>query len=206
MSPGTLPPRSQPANARANIAPWDSEPSSSEQVSSQSGNVPSINREPPSASQMPSSVFGTFYNDSTENLGQISPGYAPQNGMGFPNDGDDRRPSIASATTVSSTGSKSSAGGKFHKKLHGFFGEEYKGLEEASRQNSETSSMHGNLPSFAPGGSGQQGRSNSGNEASSPSSSRPRTPAHGPSNEVTPWVFQDSKVRWKCSLGRPFQA
>lgn len=210
VSPGTLPSKPQPSNSRANIAPWDSEPPSSEPAKSQSGNVPSINRQPPSASpneksgQMPTSVFGTFYNDSSENLGTVSPGHAPQNGMSFPNDGDARRPSIASATTVSSSGSRS------HKKLQGFFGEEYKAFEETSRQGSETSSMQGNLPPFAPGGGGPRDRTNSTNEASmrsgSPSSSRPRTPAQGPTNEVTPWVFQDSKVGWLTELGRTFQA
>ncbi|KAK3061613.1 hypothetical protein LTS18_005798, partial [Coniosporium uncinatum] len=102
--------------------------------------IPSINRQPPSAispipsnwppnnGQVPklSSAFGSFYNDSDENLsqfGQRSPGFRPGSSqtedMGFP--GDDRRPSVASATTVSSTGSRSSIGRGFHKKLQGFF-------------------------------------------------------------------------------------
>jgi adenylate cyclase len=150
---------------------------------------------------MPTSVFGnTFYNDSTDNFGQVSPGFSPQNGMGFPNDSDDRRPSIASATTVSSSGSKSSAG-KFHKKLQGFFGEDYKGLEEPSRQTSESSSMQGTHPGLTPASSGQRGRNSSANDGAkgssppSPSSSRPRTPAQqGPTYDVTPWAFQDSQV------------
>lgn len=145
---------------------------------------------------MPTSVFGgTFYNDSTDNLGQISPGYAPPNGMGFPDDDNVRRPSVASASTMSSTGSKSSISGKFHKKLGAFFGDEYTGLQESSsRQNSQSSSMQ-NLPAFAPGGARGRDRNNSLNDAvrgsgpPSPSSSRPRTPA--PSSEVTPWVYQD---------------
>ncbi|KAK5168965.1 uncharacterized protein LTR77_006274 [Saxophila tyrrhenica] len=199
-----------PANARSTIAPWDVEGSPKEQSNSYSGSIPAINRQPPSASpwsgntnnstQMPSSVFGgTFYNDSTDNLGQVSPGFAPKNGMGFP-DGDDRRPSIASATTVSSTGSKSSASAKVHKKLQGFFGEEYTGLKEASRQGSETSSMQSsNLPAFAPGAGSQRNRNNSVNDMRSgppsPSSSRPRTPgaSAAPDSEVTPWVFQDNQ-------------
>lgn len=150
---------------------------------------------------MPTSVFGgTFYNDSTDNLGQISPGFSPQNGMNFPNEDDDRRPSIASATTVSSSGSKSSSG-KFHKKLQGFFGDDYKGLEEPSRQTSESSSMHGNRPGLTPTSSNQYGRNSSvtdgakGSTPPSPSNSRPRTPAQqGPSYDVTPWAFQDSQV------------
>jgi adenylate cyclase len=158
---------------------------------------------------MPTSVFGgTFYNDSSDNLGQISPGFSPHNGMNFPNDGDDRRPSIASATTVSSTGSKSSVSGKFHKKLQGFFGDEYKGLEESSRQGSESSSMQGSRPGLTPVTSNQ--RFNDGVKGSSPpspSSSRPRTPAQqGPSYDVTPWAFQDSQVSIHDDRGRHYQA
>lgn len=209
ISPGTVPPRAVPANARGNIAPWESD-SSSGQVNNYSGNIPTINRQPPSATQqsgtnerptqMLSSVFGSFYNDSNENLGAISPG-----STGYMGDGDDRRPSIASATTVSSTGSqpKSNVGGKFQKKLQGFFGEEYKGLQEESRQNSETSSMQSSQPNFTPGSAntGPRGRHNSFNDARgsgppSPSDSRPRTPGAGPNSEVTPWVFQDAQVRY----------
>lgn len=177
-----------------------------EQPGNYSGGIPAISRQPPSASpwsgnggqstQMPTSVFGsTFYNDSSDNLGQVSPGFAPSSG--FPV-GDDRRPSVASATTVSSSGSKSSASGKIHKKLQGFFGEEYTGLKkQTSRQDSETSSMQGgSLPSFAPSFSNPRNRNNSVNASGppSPSSSRPRTPA-APSSEVTPWDYQDTQVR-----------
>ncbi|GAB7365075.1 hypothetical protein MBLNU230_g5856t1 [Neophaeotheca triangularis] len=156
-------------------------------------------RSPPTP-QMPSSVFGSFYNESNENLGQVSPGYAPPNGMGFPKDGEDRRPSIASATTVSSTGSKNSISGRARKKLQGFFGDDYKEMvnEHNSRQNSETSSMQSSLPPFAPGGA--RNRNNSMNDAmmrsgppSPTSGSRPRTP--GPSSEVTPWVYQDDNQK-----------
>lgn len=155
--------------------------------------------------QMPQSVFGgSFYNDSNENLGQISPGFAPGSGMGFPGDGEDRRPSIASATTVSSTGSKQSIGGRVHKKLHGFFGEDVTTVlndgRGSSRQNSETSSLHnGQLPLFAPGAARIRNNSMNdgmlrGSDPPSPSNSRPRTPQPQPSHEVTPWVFQDADV------------
>jgi len=217
VSPGTVLPKPVPSNARGYIAPWESDdtPSPNTQLNNYS-NIPSINRQPPSAlspwsatedkeMQMPTSVFGrSFYNDSNENLSQISPGFAPPGGMSFPNDGDDRRPSIASATTVSSSGSKSSLSGKFHKKLQGFFGEDIylgSGNNSSSRQNSEASSMKGGvMPAFAPGGG--RNRNNSMNDMMmrsgppSPSSaSRPRTPGpSGPSSEVTPWVFQDAQV------------
>lgn len=177
-----------------------------------SGNVPTINRQPPTASpqsstkerpsQMISSVFSNlFNNDSSENLGgQISPG-----STGYGGDGDDRRPSIASATTVSSTGSQSqsTAGGRFHKQLKGFFGDEYKGLQEESRQNSETSSKQSSQQALPLGQSAGGPRdtyspfnnAKTGSGPPSPSDSRPRTPGAGPNSEVTPWVFQDSQVR-----------
>lgn len=149
---------------------------------------------------MPQSIFtGSFYNDSNENLSQISPGYAPANGMYFP-DGEDRRPSIASATTISSTGSKASVRDRMQKKLQGFFGEADVPIGTESRQNSEASSVqNGPLPPFAPGASAGRNRNNSMNDAmmrSGPPSpgSRPRTPGPQPSSEVTPWVFQDPEV------------
>lgn len=155
---------------------------------------------------MTSSVFSSFYDDSSEDMGQLSPGFRPgssQDDMaGFP--ADDRRPSIASATTVSSIGSKSSVGRGFHKKLHNFFGEE---LPSDGRQGSDTS-----LPPLATYGTNStvdsraqatsaRNRTNSANNSAlaptisrpgSPASfSRPRTPH---SSEVTPWEFQDFKV------------
>lgn len=231
VSPGTILPKPQPTNARSYIAPWEQDSPSTqfskyggEQLLQGSGKIPSIKQQPPSASpwsmndektpQMPSSIFsGSFYNDSNENVAQISPGFAPPGGMGFA-EGDDRRPSIASATTVSSTGSKSSLGGRFHKKLQGFFGDEFQGpANDGSRQNSETSSIQGGqLPAFAPGGS-TRNRNNSLNDMMrsgppSPTSSRPRTPAPAPSSEVTPWVYQDDQVShgrgrtFPCVAGR----
>lgn len=156
--------------------------------------------------QQPQSVFGgsIFNNDSNENLGQISPGFTPSHGMGFPGDGEDRRPSIASATTVSSTGSKASVRDRVQKKLQGFFGENevpIDGNQSGSRQNSESSSMrNGSLPPFVPGNGRGRHRNNSMNDIvmrsgpPSPPGSRPRTPAPQPSSEVTPWVFQDTEV------------
>ena len=89
----------------------------------------------------PSPGFGTsFYNDSSDNLSlasQLSPGFRPGTGLtgntnassgdspADPYFGDERRPSVASVTTASSTGSKSSVNrGNIHKKLQTFFGED----------------------------------------------------------------------------------
>ncbi|KAF2835091.1 hypothetical protein M501DRAFT_942853 [Patellaria atrata CBS 101060] len=152
---------------------------------------------------MPTSVFGSigsFYNDSSEDVGQLSPGFRPgtaktdENGFA----GDNRRPSVASATTVSSSGSKSSIGRNFHKKLQGFFGEDYPGSD--SRQNSDTSLPPNAMYSTSENSSQRirnrnnslnntLGSSNIDSRPASPTSSRPRTPL--PSSEVTPWEYQD---------------
>lgn len=222
VSPSTIiPHKPTPPHARGDIAPWEDTPPSDAQVENHPGNIPSISRQPPSAhpmhswnpdsnAQVPSVFSGTFFhNDSGENLGQVSPGFTPAGGnMGFPGDGEDRRPSIASATTVSSTGSKTSVKGRVHKKLQGFFGDDVTlpGVikDATSRQNSEASSIpdrNGSLPPFAPGMGGLRDRDNSLTDGMSrsgppsPSNSRPRTPAPvEPTSEITPWVFQDPAV------------
>ncbi|KAF3010796.1 cysteinyl-tRNA synthetase [Curvularia kusanoi] len=182
------------------------------------GGVPSISRNPPTASSvipnppwassgtnggttMANSGWGSFFNNDSDNddLAQLSPGFnatggtAREDAMGFPR--DDRRPSVASAMTVSSTGSKSSFSRGFHKKLQNVFGEDFPG---DGRQNSdsslngrsqitETQSLHaprhrGNSLGHTFGSGGFNSR------PTSPTSSRPRTPQ--PSSEVTPWEFQ----------------
>lgn len=140
-------------------------------------------------------AWSSFFNDSNEDVAQLSPGFARpgtgsrEDSMGFPLK-DDRRPSVASATTVSSTGSKSSISRGFHKRLQNVFGEDF---PADGRQNSDSSladaqSMRtrnrGNSLNNTPGSYNSR--------PTSPTSSRPRTPQ--PSSEVTPWEYQDSKV------------
>nr|POF13462.1 adenylate cyclase [Quercus suber] len=162
--------------------------------------------------QISSSIFGgSYFNDSNDELGQISPGFAPPNGMAFTNNGEDRRPSIASATTVSSTGSRSSLSGKMQKKLQSFFGEDYLPGDGSSRQNSEASSIQGGLiqSAFTSTG-GSRNRNNSLNDtmlslrsrAPSPLGSAPGAPAVGPSNEVTPWGHDEPSLPDRQSNGR----
>ena len=221
VSPNSLPPHSsglgRPKPISQSIAPWESPTSNPDFGSfrgpdSSGGRIPQINRQPPAAPSpgvpwsgggngnfMPSSVFGSFYDDSNEDFGQLSPGFRPSSGQedspGYM--GDDRRPSIASATTVSSVGSKSSVGRNFHKKLQGFFGDDYPAEETPPRQGSIAAGS-----SFPPGVDvtprSSRNRNNSVNTGStmnersrpvSPSSfSRPRSPS---ASEVTPWEFQD---------------
>lgn len=186
------------------------------------GRIPSISRNPPTASSansntpwassgsnggtnMANSVWSSFFNESdNDDVAQLSPGFAPPGGnsredaMGFPR--DDRRPSVASALTVSSTGSRSSLSRGFRKKLQNVFGEDFPGdgrqgsdssLNNARSQITETQSLH------APRNRGNSLNNTSGNggynsRPASPTSSRPRTPQ--PSSEVTPWDFQEPQV------------
>ncbi|KAI9846854.1 MAG: cysteinyl-tRNA synthetase [Sclerophora amabilis] len=187
-----------------------------------SGSIPTIHRNPPpmvspagpvtsSASSGPPpfspSVFqGSFYDDSAD-LPQLSPSFRPGTSRTGTSESpevsyfeeDKRRPSLASVTTASSQGSKSSIGRGYHKKLQGFFGEEFPG--RGSPHTSETS-----LPTGGNNGTEQSSlhshhfeRDNSVSNISIPdargvsphSLSRPRTPL--PSSEVTPWVFQDTE-------------
>jgi adenylate cyclase len=164
----------------------------------------------------PSSTFGTtFYNDSSDNLSQasqLSPGFRPGSGVtrdtnasdspADPYFGDERRPSVASVTTASSQGSKSSVSRTgIHKKLQTFFGDDFPG-----KDGSDTS-----LPSH-----GKDARSHSFARShrdrnhsnatditqrdASPGPSRPRTPV--PSSDVVPFLYQDSGVSLHPSLRR----
>jgi len=160
---------------------------------------------------LPSPGFGTsFYNDSSgDNMSEgsaLSPAFQrPGTGLtghtnasespADPYFGDERRPSVASVTTASSTGSgsKSSNRGGIHKKLQTFFGEDFPG-----KDGSDTS-----LPSH-----GREFRSHSFTRShreraissatehtprdSSPAGSRPRTPV--PSSDVVPFLYQNSEV------------
>ncbi len=157
---------------------------------------------------LPSGTFPTsFYDDSSDNLSQgsqLSPGFRPGTGRtgntstdspdhAYFDDTDDRRPSVASFTTASSTGSKSSAvKPNVHKSLKNFFGEDFQGKDA-----SDTS-----LPGHA---NGKEHRSNSWTRhrnhststetaprEASPAPSRPRTPV--PSSDVVPFLYQDSQV------------
>ena len=195
------------------------------------GGVPSISRNPPTASgtnpNPPWASSGpnggtsmanngwSFFNDSdNDDIAQLSPGFASTGGnaredaMGFPR--DDRRPSVASAMTVSSTGSKSSFSRGFHKKLQNVFGEDFPGEGRQNSdlslngksQNTETQSLHaprnrGNSLGTTFGGGGFNSR------PASPTSSRPRTPQ--PSSEVTPWEFQAPQVGSYCQQAQPIR-
>ncbi|CAI6334603.1 unnamed protein product [Periconia digitata] len=224
ISPGTLPPAPPPKDPghrpRRNVNVDNHQTNDFRDYRKQlavletSGSrIPSISRNPPTATSptppwasgsngasMAASVWGSFFNDSNEDIPQLSPqfsrvGSSRDDMMAYD---DARRPSAASATTISSTGSKSSAsrgvGPGYHKRLQNVFGEEF---PADSRQGSDTS-----LPTpYADSQSMRslRNRNNSINNPpisthfhsrpGSPNESRPRTPL--PSSEVTPWEFQD---------------
>lgn len=119
--------------------------------------------------------------------------------------GDHRRPSVASATTISSQGSKSSTGGRFRKKLKGFFGEEY--LPGDSKLESDNGIQQPTKKSSLSEHHIFRERANSDGARSPPqrligesSPQRPRPRAPLPSSEITPWVFQSFNVSSDCLL------
>lgn len=172
--------------------------------------IPSISRDPPTGSLSPHSIAPWAMNSppltgnttSSQQSDEQDFGSTYRLGENMDRDfeRDTRRPSIASIVTMSSTGSRSSAGGRYHKKLQGFFGDEYERFD-SSRQGSDASLN--NVPGVPPkDGTKQRDRSNSYNTIShterAASPSRPQTPQ--PSSEVTPWLFQNLNV--SCSPDR----
>lgn len=162
------------------IAPWASEGSPN------SGAIPS----------------GSFFDDGRSRL-PASPSFRPDTGRTGASDspdpiffGDERRPSMASATTVSSSNSNrraSTSRSTRRKKLANFFGE-----DESSRGSDPSIFTTGRDHSTSSHSHRDRDRNNSVHTINidgrpiSPSSSRPRTPL--PSSDVTPWLFQDFKV------------
>jgi len=186
------------------------------------GGIPKIQHNPPTALQgtpnniapwlstngssaLPSPGYGTsFYNDSSDNLSQasaLSPGFRPgtggnTNSSDSPADpyfGDERRPSVASVTTASSSGSKSSVNrGGIHKQLKTFFGEDFPG-KEGSDTSLPTHGKEHRSHSFARSHRDRTHSSATDNTQrdASPAPSRPRTPV--PSSDVVPFLYQDSQ-------------
>ena len=100
-------------------------------------------------------------------------------------DADARRRSIASATTVSSTGSRSSAAnGRFHKSLKGFFGEDPSESRKGSTANLSEQAQ--------PASSLDKPSQRSGSiQTLNTTDDRPKTPPAPPSSDVTPWAYQN---------------
>ena len=149
----------------------------------------------------------SFYDDGHGKF-QISPSFQPDTGgagtSGSPDRlsyGDERRPSIASATTISSQNSNTNSRASVSKgtrrsKMAGFFSDDGNG--RASSRSSDTSILTTGQKGDSTSSFLQRDRSNSVNAFNhdgrplSPGNSRPRTPL--PSSDVTPWLFQNFNV------------
>ena len=168
--------------SNAQIAPWAADP-----LTTSSGGGSS----------------GSFFDDGQGRL-PASPSFRPDTARTGASDspdplfyGDERRPSMASATTVSSSNSNPRASmgrSRGHMKIGNYFGDD--GHESA--RGSETSILASGHRDQSSSSLSLRERNNSIHTINndrrpiSPTSSRPRTPV--PSSDVTPWLFQDFKV------------
>lgn len=146
---------------------------------------------------------GSFFDDGPGRL-PASPSFRPDTARTGASDspdplfyGDERRPSMASATTVSSSNSNPRASmgrSTRHMKIANIFGDD--GHESA--RGSDTSILASGHRDQSSSSLSHRDRNNSihtihnDRRPISPTSSRPRTPV--PSSDVTPWLFQDFKV------------
>ncbi|GAT22120.1 adenylate cyclase AcyA [Aspergillus luchuensis] len=174
---------------------------------------PQLNLNPPDSSQhdaepslassptvAPNDGPSTFFNDYSEQ--EASPAsnlFRPGTAQTYASEpleldynGDHRRPSVASAMTVSSQGSKSSAGALFKKKLQGFFGDEYVGNGDPRHDSDNFTQNSATKPSSldqfrARERANSDGSRNPGTSPA-PNQARPHTPL--PSSEITPWLYQ----------------
>jgi len=112
--------------------------------------------------------------------------------------GADRRPSVASTMTMSSTGTGPvpPPGRMMHKKLQGFFGDHHPPLREgrfgsdassASNPGAEGRPRYSRTTSMQDGFASGQATPDAGMRAKTP-------PMAAPAAEVTPWEFQDPQV------------
>ncbi|KAL8908405.1 MAG: hypothetical protein Q9207_000824 [Kuettlingeria erythrocarpa] len=118
--------------------------------------------------------------------------------MFYSNSNDDRRPSMASATTVSSQNSvpisrASTSRGNLNKRLGAYFGDDGLDSSRGSDTSIPTTGRDHSTSSQTRKARHNSVQTNNTDRASSPSGSRPRSPL--PSSEVTPWLFQDFKLR-----------
>lgn len=182
-SPANPPPRqqSQQRNIGSDIAPWDTRPPNDEDIAP-------WERDPQAQITGIRPFNQSYFNDAAprESQSQVRPDTARTNISDSPDfDADARRPSIASATTISSTGSRGSAvNGRFHKSLKGFFGEDPTDSRKGSTANLPDQVQPNLAAEKPPQRSGSVQTQNTAEE-------RPKTPAPPPSSEVTPWAYQN---------------
>jgi adenylate cyclase len=194
------PPQSQNRTNSTAIAPWDTQaaPSNTKAIAPWDTQAPSSNKavtpwdDDPQAQLGGVRPFGQSHFNEVEPIGQPSPSARPSTGKLGTADSPDlepfdaRRPSVASATTVSSQGSKSSStGARFQKSLKSFFGDD---PQSDSRKASQT-----NLPEQERNGK-DMAQTKARNDSVKTQNTiqeapRPQTPV--PSRDVTPWSFQE---------------
>ncbi len=155
-----------------NIAPWERDPQA--QIA---GTRPTASQQ----SYFPDAV-GRYDGPATSRR----PDTARTNTSDSPDyEGDARRPSIASATTVSSTGSRNSAANsRFHKSLKGFFGE-----DPSDSRKGSTANLPDQIP--PPASSEKPAQRSGSTQTQNTVDDRPKTPAPPPSSDVTPWAYQN---------------
>ncbi|KAI9046149.1 adenylate cyclase acyA [Aspergillus affinis] len=149
----------------------------------------------------PNDSPGTFYHDySEQEASPASATFRPGTGRTYTSEPleldynvDDRRPSVASATTVSSQGSKSSTSARFRKRLQGFFGDEYTGPGDPDGNSQKPAARPVRMAQH-----GSRERANSDGTRNVPGRSHDQSfsqeergsdPAI-PSREITPWLYQ----------------
>lgn len=173
------------------------------------GRVPSISNDPPSASTSISNIAPWASEGVSVSPFSVFPSEGARGGvqddMRFPSSlrpgtrgttmtespdalsfEDERRPSLASTTTVSSHGSGSKVGVSRKKKFAGLFGEDLSS-QESQRKNSDSS-----IPMIGQRTQSSQSYRDRNDSQASPAASRPRTPL--PSSDVVPWLFQNFQV------------
>ncbi|KIW45382.1 uncharacterized protein PV06_03778 [Exophiala oligosperma] len=166
----------------AEIAPWMSRPPNEEDE------IAPWERDPQAQIAGSRPFNQSFFNDQPSRDIQgfpARPETARTNASDLDYDGDARRPSVASATTVSSTGSRgSAANGRYHKSLKGFFGEDPTDSRKGSTANLQEPNTQGQSSEKPAQRSNSVQTQNNVEE-------RPKTPAPPPSSDVTPWAYQN---------------
>ena len=163
----------------ADIAPWASESSFGAGTTSLGGAYDSGNGKSQRASSLRPSTGMSGASDSPD------PVFCS----------DDRRPSVISATSVSSQTSNSrptNSRRAHHKKLADFFSEDSRESSKGSDTSIATAGQRDHSTSSRSKRNNSIHTVSTDGRPTSETSSRARTP---PSSDVTPWLFQDFKVR-----------
>jgi adenylate cyclase len=162
MNNSSIAPWDDPHPDSDSIAPWDTDPQS--QIEGIKPFGKDAGNGPDRASQ------ASFIRPATSRTTTESPDYE-----------GDRRPSVVSSTSISSSNSRASgARAGFHKSLKGFFGDD-----------PGTDSRKGSQVNVAEQGQngGLKGRNDSSATEKAVNDDRPHTPL--PSSDVTPWAYQN---------------